>query len=312
MEQWFQAYCDKVYAYVLPQVGKDADTAADVVQDTFMYALETIHKFDLGRILWARGIFYRRRPSMGKVMEAQPIPKTIDYDLWIGPAPLTPLRRANLHGDWHWVWPTGNGDTGNFGTHYIDVCRWFLGEKRLARRAISVGERFGYDDDGETPNTHISFFDYPTAPLIFEVRGLPPKQGDSAMDTFRDVRWGAVIQCEHGYFAGGWAYDGQGKRIRQFKRVGSGDHQANFIKAVRSRRTEDLQADIAEGHVSAALCHVANISHRIGTPADPARIRERIASHPDFVETFERFEKHLSANGIDLNKTQAVLSRNAK
>ena len=133
----------------------------------------------------------------------QPIPAGVDYDLCCGPAPLEPLRRKQLHYDWHWVWATGNGDIGNQGIHEMDMCRWMLGEEKLPPRVFSIGGRFGYDDDGETPNTQIVFLDYAAAPLIFEVRGLPARRpASSTWTTTAACAIGIAIECENGYFRG--------------------------------------------------------------------------------------------------------------
>src|SRR5688572_30409864 len=110
----------------------------------------------LGKIKWARGFCYKRRDNIGKTEGPQPIPSTVDYDLWTGPAPKEELRRKKLHYDWHWVWPTGNGDIGNQGIHEMDLCRWALGEKAIAPRVMSFGGRLGYEDDATTPNTLVS------------------------------------------------------------------------------------------------------------------------------------------------------------
>jgi len=261
----------------------------------------------LGRILWARGLCYKRRGSIGKVSGPQKPPATVDYDLWTGPAPLKPLTRRRLHYDWHWVWDTGNGDIGNQGAHEMDMCRWALGEDKVAPRVISVGGRFGYDDDGETANTQIAFYDYERAPLIFEVRGLPMKSGMKAMDHYRGSRIGVVIQCEGGYFAGGAGggslYDNDGKPIQKYSSRGGGGHSANFIKAVRSRKNTDLVADIPIGHVSAALCHMGNISLRTGQTASPDEVKERLSGEAEATEAMGRMTEHLAANGIDLTKT---------
>ena len=91
------------------------------------------------------------------------------------PGTEEPLRRKKLHYDWHWQYITGNGDVGNQGIHQMDVARWFLGEAGLPAHTLSVGGRLGYIDDGDTPNTQVVIHDYATAPLIFEVRGLPAK-----------------------------------------------------------------------------------------------------------------------------------------
>src|SRR5512136_1140786 len=116
-------------------------------------ALEWVRAGNIGKIKVARGLCYKRRPSIGKVDGPQPIPDYIDYDLWCGPALKLPLMRKRLHYDWHWVWNTGNGDMGNQGIHEMDKCRWALGKRELPRSVFSVGGRLGYLDDGETPNT---------------------------------------------------------------------------------------------------------------------------------------------------------------
>jgi len=176
---------------------------------------------------------------------------------------------------------------------------------------ISLGGRFGYIDDGQTPNTQLAIFDYQPAPIILEIRGLPREKGVRHMDHYRGVRSGNIIQCEHGYFAGGrnggWAYDNEGKKIRQFKGDGGGGHQANFIKAMRSRKVSDLHADILQGHISAALCHMANISYRLGWESSPRQIKDQIGANKEALETFECLQAHLSANEVDLKKTPAVL-----
>ena len=284
-------------------------------------AMAMVREGRLGKVKLARGICYKPRRSIGKTVGPQPVPEGIDYDLWTGPAPLKPLRRKNLHYDWHWIYDTGNGDLGNQGIHEMDLCRWALGETRLSPRVISVGGRFGYDDDGETPNTQIVFHDYDRAPLIFEVRGLPSRKelqekgwGLGDMDTFPGAPAhggvGAVIVCEGGTLVipserGPVLYDPEGRKVRDF--AGGGDHYANFIAAVRSRKVEDLTADILEGHLSSALCHTGMISHRLGKAGSPGEIREAIRGEKEAAETFERFQAHLTANGIDLSLARASL-----
>ncbi len=270
-------------------------------------ALAYINEGHLGKITLVRGIIYVRRDSIGKVDGPQPIPETVDYNLWSGPAPMTPLMRKNLHYDWHWVWPTGNGDFGNNGIHFLDVCRWAIGQNELPRRVLSVGGRFGYIDDGETPNTQIVYFDYEPAPMIFELRGLPKVKGDSAMDNYLGTRAGTVVHCEGGYFVGGWAYDNDGKKVKQFDRTGGAGHHANFIKAVRSRKVSDLNADVREGHLSSALCHMGGVSHRLGAQANREQIVAQLEGSRGMEETFARFQEHLLVNGVDLQQTPRIL-----
>jgi predicted dehydrogenase len=265
----------------------------------------------LGKILRARGFCYKRRESIGKVDGPQPIPASVDYNLFCGPAPLEPLRRKQLHYDWHWVWATGNGDIGNQGVHEMDMCRWMLGEETLPQRVFSVGGRFGYDDDAETPNTQVAVFDYPSAPIIFEVRGLPQKADVKHMDHYRGVRIGVAIECEQGTFAGGAGggviYDRDGKRVKSFTSSGGDAHVENFIQAVRSRKSQDLKARIAGGHLSSALCHLGNISYRLGTQVAQAEVKTQAGSRADVAETLVRFESHLIANGVDLAQARPTL-----
>jgi predicted dehydrogenase len=298
--------------------------------DGLAEAVVWIRAGNLGKITAARGFCYKRRPSIGRTYGPQPVPATVNYDLWTGPAPLVPLRRAKLHYDWHWQYPTGCGDVGNQGIHQMDVARWFLGEPGLPRHTLSVGGRLGYVDDGETPNTQVIIHDYATAPLIFEVRGLPAKPGTDpapaavaglsgpeaasaaagSMDKYRGLNIGNVIDCEGGSLVTGdylsaQAYDRDGKLVKEFK--GEDRHMGNFIAVVRSRKTADLFGPIGEGHVSSALCHLGNISHRTGRATPAGELREKIKGDHMLNEACGRMMEHLAANGIDLAKTPLTL-----
>lgn len=270
----------------------------------------------LGKIQIARGLCYKRRASIGKSKEPLEVPPEVDLDLWFGPAPKEPIHRRKLEYDWHWQWAYGNGDLGNQGVHQMDLARWFLGENEIAPQAWSVGGRLGYEDDGETPNTQIVYQAYKTAPLIFEVRGLPSKKeaadskDDKNMDKFMGAGIGCVIHCEGGYvvvpsYTEAIAYDNSGKEIQSWK--GADDHFENFLKAVKSRKREDLNAEILEGHISAAICHTGNISYRLGGKKSVAEIKRAIESQPGAAETVDRMVQHLQANGVDLNATPLTL-----
>jgi predicted dehydrogenase len=278
-------------------------------------AIHWLREGHIGKIIRARGFCYKRRPSIGKVDGPQPVPASVDYDLWCGPAPKEPLMRKRLHYDWHWVWPTGNGDLGNQGIHQMDLCRWILGEPDLSPQVLSVGGRLGYVDDGTTPNTLIVFHDYKPAPLIFEVRGLPSAEGSKNMDRYRGVDVGVVVDCEGGAmlidnYTGATIVDKDGNKLKKFE--GSSSHFANFIAAVRSRKQTDLKADILEGHLSSALCHTGNISYHLGKTHSPEEIRDAVKNNPDLSEALGRMEQHLGANNVDLQKTPATLGEMLK
>lgn len=286
-------------------------------------ARDWLHAGNLGKIEYALGTCYKPRMSIGN-SGAGTIPAGLDYDHWTGPAALQPLTRANLHYDWHWVHNTGNGDMGNQGIHQMDIARWLLGQQQLAPRVMSVGGRFGYQDDGETPNTQIVYQDYEPAPLIFETRGLPrsrefhdAKLWGSNMDRpdgyTKNTGIGVIVFCEGGRLVatGGGdsvqALDKEGKLIREFKGAPPVDHMANFVEAVRARKPGMLKADVLETHLSSALCHTGMISHHLGKERRPEEILESIRSDGLAAERFEAMREHLSRNGVSISSRPAVL-----
>ncbi|MSU34538.1 MAG: Gfo/Idh/MocA family oxidoreductase [Pedosphaera sp.] len=280
-------------------------------------AVEWVQAGNLGKIKLARGLCYKPRQSIGKVAGPTPLPPNIDYDLWCGPSPMNPLMRAKLHYDWHWQFVTGNGDLGNQGIHQMDIARWALGEHSLSPSVFSVGGRFGYVDDGNTPNSQFVYHGFKRAPLIFEVRGLPkakefqmPALWNKNMDVLQGASIGVIVECEGGYLSipsydSAVAYDRTGHEVKRWK--GGADHYANFIGAVRSRRPHELNAEIEEGHLSSGLCHTANVSYQLGESLAPGAIRERLQGNSAASETFGRLNEHLGANGIDQARTPITL-----
>jgi predicted dehydrogenase len=268
-------------------------------------AMDYLHSGKLGKVHVSRGLCYKSRPSIGKVEGEQPISKTINYDLWSGPAPIKPLMRKHLHYDWHWIWDYGNGDLGNQGIHQMDVARWGLGKNELAKCVISIGGRFGYIDDGQTANTQICVFDYGDSELIFEVRGLKT-------DPYKNARVGNIFHCAEGYlvlgsYEGAVAFDPNGQVIKKFG--GGGDHFGNFLQAVRNRKMEELHADILEGHLSSALCHLGNTSYRLGKPQPFSQKSKAFGDDKDAYETLARMEEHLKANSVPLDATSYQVGR---
>ena len=270
-------------------------------------AIAHIHKGGIGTVKLAYATCYKRRGSIGKVKGEQPIPQTIDYDLWCGPAPKLPLMRKSLHYDWHWTWAYGNGDLGNQGIHEMDKARWGLNRMELPKSVMSVGGRFGYVDDGETANTQLCIFDYGDAELIFEVRGLestnpfPGKVAEAKKGSnfVGNIWYGdkGIVVCPS--YSGGVALDLDMQVVAKFGGGGEDSHFANFIKGVRSRKHEDLNGDILEGHLSSALCHLGNISYRLGAEKPLAEMKE-ITTNKDAQEAFQRMTTHLKDNNVDL------------
>ena len=261
----------------------------------------------LGKVDLAIGLCYKPRGSIGKVDGEQKPPATMDYDLWCGPAPLEMPRRnskANgpVHYDWHWFYDYGNGDLGNQGVHEMDKARWGLQKTTMPNSVVSAGGRFGYEDDGQTANTQLCVFDYGPEKMVFEVRGL--NTGD-----YKGAKVGNIWIGTDGYvvcpnYSGGVAYDKAGKEVAKFAGGGDQHHFDNFVKAVRSRKVEDLNCDVAEGHLSASLCHLANISYRLGTEA-PLSKADVISDDKRVNEFGAGMLAHLKANKVDAEKTMA-------
>jgi predicted dehydrogenase len=261
----------------------------------------------LGNIRCARAVCYKRRESIGKLDTPADSPKSCDYDLWLGPALDEPILRSRFHYDWHWVWNTGNGDLANQCVHQLDVARWVIGQTDYPEKVFSVGGRFGYEDAGQTPNSQIVVYDYKPVPLICEVRGLPVRPDINGMPIFKKTRIGTVIECEGGYISEAAAYDNNGKRIHTFDGYGAENHMPRFIEAVRNNRPSSVPCSVDDGHLSSAICHLGNISYRLGETASPADISDAFRSNVLGAETWRRLIEHLVVNEVDLNKNKAAL-----
>lgn len=261
-------------------------------------AIAYIHAGKIGKVKLAYGTCYKPRKSIGKVESPTTPPKSISYDLWSGPAEILPVKRKSLHYDWHWVWAYGNGDFGNQGVHEADKARWGLNLPGLPTSVVSVGGRFGYVDDGETPNTELCLYEYPGAHLMFEVRGLDTKD-------YKGAKVGNIWFGEKGYvvcpsYAGGTAFDNDGNKLESFSGGGDQHHFDNFVKAVRSGKHTDLNCDVEEGHLSAAICHLGNISYRLGTKASMADSIKVFDGCADATEAFGRMKQHITDNKVEL------------
>lgn len=268
-------------------------------RDTDRQAIDFIHSGQLGRIKYIVCFANKPRTSIGKRAEPLPIPDYVDYELWCGPARKEPIYRDRLQYDCSFIWNMGDGESCNQGVHELDVARWLLGETRLPRRTMSIGGRFVFNDAGEVPNTQIIYYDYPTAPVLYEVHNLRAAKDAKDPPDYRGSRTDVCVHCDGGYVMmhAGIVFDNDGREIRRF--TGAERHYQNFIEALRSGRREDLHADVLEGHISTCICHAGNISHRLGRRASAAEMRGQIGNLPQFQEMLDRYLAHLRAHGVD-------------
>lgn len=226
-------------------------------------AIKMLQDGIIGEVYYAKGTCYKWRDTIGKANPKQP-PEGVHYDLWLGPAPEREFTENRLHYKWHWHWDYGNGDIGNQGVHQMDVARWGLGVG-IPDVAQAMGGKFMFEDDQETPNTMVSTMKYndENKMLVFEVRHwitnpeLGGKAGDNVVGNLFLGSKGVMIMPSYTSYK---VFLGKNMEPGPADNKG-GDHYANFIDAVVKRDPSILNADAEEGHLSSALCHIANAAY---------------------------------------------------
>ena len=280
-----------------------------------MKAMEAIQGGLIGDIYLSKGLCFKRRASIGH-KEDSPTPPGLNWDLFLGPAPMRPFNELRFKYNWHWFWDTGNGDIGNQGVHEIGIARWGLGDPDFPRTAYAQGGKYAYTDDQETPNTLLASYNYGPKELVFEVRGLltgaegfPVKRSgkapaagamappSSAAPEATAPKAGPPLNIMVGnlfYGTEGWAamsdegfqaFKGESNElavdIRPEKGTNTtGLHMQNFLTACHSRKSKDLHDEIGNAYLSASMCHLANISYR-------TRRQLTLAAGPKFVDDEE-------------------------
>jgi predicted dehydrogenase len=260
-----------------------------------MRAIEALQGGLIGEIYQARGLCYKRRRSIGKKPDT-PTPAGLNWDMFLGPAPLRPFNELRYKYNWHWFWDTGNGDIGNQGVHQMGIARWGMSDPQWPKTAYAHGGMFAYDDDQETPNTLTASYVFDDRELVFETRGLltgtegsvppprrrrrgaaPPSPEATAPKTSAplNVMVGNLFYGSEGWAAmsdrGFQAFKGESNELVMEERGerGRGNdpttlHMQNFLAACRSRNHQELNDEIEIAHLSASMCHLANISYRVG------------------------------------------------
>jgi predicted dehydrogenase len=233
-------------------------------------AIQALREGIIGDVYMARCVHYQDRASLG-FKEPENPPGTLDWNLWLGPAPLQSFNR-NLHPyNWHWFWDFGNGELGNNGIHYIDVARWGL-NKGLPSKIYSTGGRFGYRDQGQTPNTQLVTYQFDDGiEMVMEIRGRYTNSEGG-------VTSGPMFYGSKGYMISDPSTEGfkvflngsstpepELGRLDDVDRSGDEElsHFQNFFDAVRAGRRDMLTAEINETYLSTAFCLLGNISYRL-------------------------------------------------
>ncbi len=235
-------------------------------------AIALLRQGYIGKLYMTRGLCYKRRHSIGHKPD-EAVPAWLDWDLFRGPAPLRPFNPNRYKYNWHWFWDTGNGDIGNQGIHELDFARWGINQAGNPKTVCAGGGKYIYDDDQETPNTLATTYDYGDCLMTFEVRGLDTG-GESEMELRGTNFIGNLFYGSNGYmvvedsgfktFLGDKREPGEAMAMQEPKKDGNFPHVTNFLEVVRSRRRQDLVAEVQEAAISADLVHIANASYRTG------------------------------------------------
>jgi predicted dehydrogenase len=232
-------------------------------------AMAYLAKGSLGRVLFAKAWESSRQGSIGRPADSQP-PKGVDYDLWLGPAPVRPFNVRRFHGSWRWFFDYGTGDLGNDGVHRLDIARWGLetgvaasgGKLPPLPRSVSAhGGKHYFDDAQEWPDTLMVTYDYPGCVLTYEMRIWSPYKLEGEDE-------GAAVFGDKGYLVIGnsrWrAFDERGREVAQ-QSGGYNDqgHVEDFLSCMRSRKRPAAELETV-GHPSSLLCHLGNAAWRAG------------------------------------------------
>jgi len=226
----------------------------------------------IGKVYMAKTWYANTRGSIG-TGKVTPVPSNLDYELWQGPAPRLPYKDNLIHYNWHWFWNWGTGEALNNGTHDIDVARWGLGLD-YPSRVNSVGGRYHFRDDWETPDTQVITFEAPGATIVWE--------GRSCNGSYNDNRSrGVIFHGENGSLHTGdnnyIIYDNKNKLVKDVKSdivvteglntTSPGEeldavHVVNFLENIRNNRKPF--ADALTGHKSTLWMQLGNIAQRTG------------------------------------------------
>jgi predicted dehydrogenase len=247
---------------------------------------EMIQAGKFGKLKVSYGYACKPRGGIGHKPFGDP-PANLDWDLWRGPAVVEKFHGNLVHYNWHWFWVTGNGELNNQGTHQLDVARWAL-DKDLTHpvRAMAIGGRFKWNDQGETPNTMFGIGEYPNGQYaFFNVRNVNhdgyPRQVENEY-YFEDG--GKIVRNK--YYAKG---SSQGENIDiPSGQVTPGGNWASFIAAIRAGRPELANGNVHDAHYGCVLGHLMNNSYRLGKKLP---FNEKAGRFGDNKDAYEHFMK---------------------
>ncbi len=258
---------------------------------------EAIHAGKFGKLKIAYGYCCKPRSSIGFEANEDP-PSNLDWNLWRGPAQIDQFHANFVHYDWHWFWKTGNGDLNNQGTHQLDVARWAIDpDQTHPVRAMAIGGRFQWGDQGETPNTMFGLAQYPNGQYVFfNVRNVNYDGYERQVENeyyFEDG--GKIVRGQ--YFAKG---SDKGEKLDLPPGdVTPGGNWGSFIAACRAGDPNMANGNVHEAHDGCVLGHLMNNSYRLGKKA-PFNLKSgKFGDNPEAYEHFAKLHDVMS-NGVGI------------
>ena len=271
-------------------------------------AVKYVHAGELGDVYRSKAVIYKGRIPLGRTKDSK-FPQGVHWDLFLGPAPYRPFNLNRFHYGWHFFWDYSTTDVGNSGVHVIDVARWGMNKREHPVKIMCSGGCFVRDSDQETPNIQMAIAEYADGTLMeIELTNLPTNPIGGVRST------GNFFYADKGYLGSPNGYEvyagdfktnrpdideeGVNQRATALSfpnrnyslvtnmetwegKVETVSHFENFIKCVRSRNWQELYCDILEGHMSTAICHLANISYRTGRSLEFNPNSERFINDDD-------------------------------
>jgi predicted dehydrogenase len=256
-----------------------------------------VHGGLLGNAYFGKCWYNNNRKSIGFGKKV-PVPATLDFELWQGPAPRRDYQDNLVHYNWHWFWNWGTGEACNNGTHEIDCCRWFLNVD-YPTKVTSAGGRYAFKDDWQTPDTQVAAFEFgDKATITWESRSCNNNPVEGAGRGF-------IIYGDKGTLVNGGGddykiFDMDNKLVREMKSdvkpdptnpvSASGNldlfHFDNFIRSVKGETT--VHSPMDEAHKSVLLCHLANIAQRTGTTLHCDAANGHVKNNPEAMALWQR------------------------
>ena len=259
-----------------------------------MEIVDKIHNGLIGRAYYAKCFYNNTRKSIGYGKPA-PVPATLDWDLWQGPAPRQPYKDNVQPYNWHWFRIWGTGEALNNGTHEVDVCRWALGVD-LPNRVTAAGGRYAYKDDWQFYDTINTSWEYDDKLIAWEstcCNGMA--YFNRGRGSIIEGTTGSVLVDRDGYEI----YDLKGRKTDEFKigretstadLVGADSmtdaHFANFIAGIRTG--EKLHAPVSIGNVAVTMLQLSNIAWFVNRELNLDPTDGKIKDDPEAMKYWDR------------------------